>query len=122
MFRCCYCGMNNTDATKIVAGHRTICDECKEKNQPLIASSKKSNHKRVINQFKKKIQKKRKVNVNRQIVSSDEEPEYDSDDETLSDDSEHAPISSLKKNDISETDTDSEEDENKKICRSFRTA
>ena len=59
------------------------------------------------------------MNVNRQIVSNDEELEHDSDEEMLSDDSEHAPISSKKKNDNSETDTGSEENENKIDINTF---
>ena len=108
--RCCYCGTKDIDPTKLVPGNRPICDECKDRKEPLIVSASKSNRKRIVNQLKKKVQKKRKVNLNKQIASSDEEAECDSDEETLSDESSDMPISSMKKARLSESDAESDLD------------
>ena len=110
MQRYCYCVAKDVDPTKVVPGCRPIYDEYKDRKDPLIASASKSNHKRIVNQLKKNAQKERKVNLNKQITSSDEEAEWNSDEETLSDESSGMPISSMKKAHLSESDAESDLD------------
>ena len=38
-----------------------MCEDCREKKQPLITSSRKSNPKRVIHDYEKKFQKKNRI-------------------------------------------------------------
>ena len=57
----------------IIAGYRPICDEYKVKKQSLIATSNKSNPKRLINQFKKKVQKKWRIVSLKQVVLGNKE-------------------------------------------------
>ena len=102
--------------TNIIPGYRPICDECKDKKQPLIVTSNKSNPKRVINQFKKKVQKKRRVVSSKQVVSSDDEEEWNSDEETLTDLSDDdLPIARFQK--LSYDSSSSDSSDNKPIAR-----
>ena len=78
MLRCVYCGTRDIDSAKLVEGYRTMCPICLEKKEPLIVTSSKSNHKRVLTKLKKRVQVKRKINKIKDIdiVTSDSESSW----------------------------------------------
>ena len=61
---CCHCGSRDAVAAHQMIGYRNMREACIKKKQPLIKGSMKSNPKRVMQDFKKKAQKKRKVSNN----------------------------------------------------------
>ena len=60
---CCHCGSRKIVSGHQIIGHRSMCDECIDKKQPLLKGSSKVKSKRVIKELKKMAQKKRKINA-----------------------------------------------------------
>ena len=59
--RCTFCSTTNIDPDVQIIGYRNACDECRKTKQPLPISAMKANKKRVLNDFRKKNQVKRKI-------------------------------------------------------------